>query len=260
MATKIEFLGVATYRITNSQGKVILIDPFLNENPVSPLKTKDLKRVDLILVTHLAFDHMGDAEEIAKKFDCPVCCGGEVRHWLVNKGVNPQQVRGMCWGLQVVEAGIRVRGVVSMHTSARVMDNGQFISGPPMGFIVYTDPGVSIYHSGDSAIFSDLKLIGELYHPTIGLISCSLPPREFLEKHGHIHLRLNEMTAEEAALAALWTRVEYVLPNHYFAAKGNPDVEQFMALVNNLHSDEGPVVRPIVLEPGEAFVYPPKKA
>lgn len=74
MATQIQFLGVASYRITSSEGKVILIDPFLEQNPVSPLKVKDLERVDLILVTHLAFDHMGDAEEIAKKFSCPVCC------------------------------------------------------------------------------------------------------------------------------------------------------------------------------------------
>ena len=259
METHIEFLGVATYRITNREGKVILIDPFLDENPVSPVKVKDLDRVDLILVTHLAMDHMGDAEAIAKKFGCPVCCGGEVRHWLVHRGVPGDNVRGMCWGLQVVEAGIRVRSVVSMHTSARVMDNGQFISGPPMGFIVYADPGVRIYQSGDSAIFGDLKLIGELYRPNIGLIPCTLPSEEFLVAHGHINLHMNEMTAEEAALAALWLRVEYALPCHYFKAAGNPDVERFLALVNNLHSDEGPVAKPIVLEPGDTFVYPSAK-
>lgn len=260
MATHIHFLGAAAYRITNSEGKVILIDPFLEENPVSPTKVKDLERVDLVLVTHLALDHMGDTEEIAKKFGCTVCCGGEVRHWLVHKGLAPEKVRGMCWGLQVVEAGIRVRSVISMHTSARVMDDGQFISGPPMGFIVYPDPGVRIYHSGDTAIFGGLKLIGELYRPNIGLIACTLPPAEFLAAHGYSEIHANEMTADEAALAAQWLGVEYALASHYFRAAGNPDVERFVTILNNLHSDESPLVKPVILEPGDVFVYPPEVA
>ncbi|MFQ5340488.1 MAG: MBL fold metallo-hydrolase [Anaerolineae bacterium] len=260
MATHIQFLGVASYRITNNEGKVILIDPFLEENPVSPLKVKDLERVDLVLVTHLAFDHMGNTEEIAKQFGCPVCCGAEVRYWLAGKGVAPAQLRGMCWGLQIVEAGIRVRAVASMHTSARVTDEGQFISGPPMGFIVYPDPGVRIYHSGDTAIFGDLRLIGELYRPNIGLISCTLPPADYLAAHGYGEIHANEMTADEAARAARWLGVEYALANHYFRAAGNPDVERFVTLLNNLHSDGDPVVKPIILEPGDVFVYPPEAA
>lgn len=50
--------------------------------------------------------------------------------------------------------------------------------------------------------------------------------------------------------------VEYALTNHYSKAKGNPDVEKFVTLVQNLHSDEGPVVKPVVLEPGEVWYYP----
>ena len=259
MATKIEFLGMAAHRIINSEGKVILIDPFLEENPVSPIKVEDLERVDLILVTHLAFDHIGNTEEIAKKFGCPICCGPEVGYWLTHRGVAPEQIRGMCWGLQMKVAGIRVRGVTSMHTSARVTDDGQFISGPPLGFIVYADPGVRIYHSGDTAIFSDLKLIGELYRPNIGLIGCTLPPVEFLAGYGYRDLHANEMSADEAALAAQWLGVEYALANHYFQASGNPDVERFADILNNLHSDDSPGGKPIILEPGEAFVYPPEE-
>jgi L-ascorbate metabolism protein UlaG (beta-lactamase superfamily) len=260
MTTHIEFLGMAAHRIINSEGKVILIDPFLEENPVSPIKVKDLERVDLVLVTHLAFDHIGDAEEIAKKFGCPVCCGAEVVFWLAHRGVPKEQLRGMCWGLQVIAADVRVRGITSMHTSARVTDDGQFISGPPLGFIVYADPGVRVYHSGDTAIYSDLKLVGELYRPNIGLIGVGLPPDEFLEAHGYTGLHGNEMTADEAALAAQWLGVEYALANHYFKAAGNPDVEQFTTILNNLHSDDSPVVKPIILEPGDVFVYPPNEA
>ena len=257
--TNFEFLGCAAYRITNSAGKVILIDPFLNDNDASPVKVKDLNEVDLILVTHAAWDHMGDTVEIAKKFGCAVICGGEVRHHLIKSGVDGSKVRAVCWGLQVVEAGIRVRAVTSMHWSFIEYPDGSFISGPPMGFIFYPDPGVTVYHSGDTAIFSDLKLIGELYHPNIALICVSMPDSGQLQKHGIPEAFCGEMSPHEAALACLWLGVEYAHSNHYSRARGNPDVEKFVTLLTNLHSDEGPVVKPVVLEPGESWDYPPEK-
>jgi L-ascorbate metabolism protein UlaG (beta-lactamase superfamily) len=67
------------------------------------------------------------------------------------------------------------------------------------------------------------------------------------------------MSPHEAALACLWLGVEYALTNHYSRAKGNPDVEKFLTLINNLHSDTGPVVKPVVLEPGEVWYYPPEE-
>lgn len=258
MATHIEYFGMGAYRITSSQGKVILMDPYLNDNPVSPVKVKDLERVDLICVTHLAFDHLGDAVEIAQKFNCPVCCGAEVKYWLVNEGLPSDNALGMCWGLQVMAAGIRVRGVVSMHTSARVTSEGEFISGPPLGFIVYPDPGVRIYHSADTAISSELKVIGEVYRPNIALIGLSMAPQEWMAEHGLGYMIMNEMTANEAALAAQWLGAEYAIASHYLEAAGNPDVEKFVSLLNNMHSDDAPSIKPIVLEAGEVFVYPPK--
>ena len=254
--TKFEFLGCAAYRITNSEGKVILIDPFLNEHDACPVKVKDLERVDLILVTHAAWDHMGDTAEIALKFGCSVICGGEVRHHLLRLGVDGSKVRAVCWGLQVVEAGIRVRAVTSMHWSFIEYPDGTFISGPPMGFIFYPDPGVRVYHSGDTAIFGDLKLMGELYKPNVALICVSMPDSGQLQKHGIPEAFCGEMSPHEAALACLWLGVDYALPNHYSTAKGNPDVAKFLNLLTNLHSDDKPVVTPVVLEPGEVWQFP----
>jgi L-ascorbate metabolism protein UlaG (beta-lactamase superfamily) len=145
-----------------------------------------------------------------------------------------------------------------MHTSARVTDDGQFISGLPIGFIVYADPGVRVYHAGDTAIYSDLNLVVELKRPNIGLIGVGLPPAEFLEAHGYIGLHGNEMTADEAALDARWLGLEYALAIQYFKAAGNPDVERFTTILNNLHSDDSPVVKPIILEAGVVFVEPPE--
>ncbi|UCB44932.1 MAG: MBL fold metallo-hydrolase [Spirochaetota bacterium] len=256
--TKFEYFGNAAYRITNTKGKVILIDPFLNESDVSPVRVKDLDQVDLILVTHAAWDHLGDTVEIALKFKCPICCGGEVRHHLIKHGVDQNTIRGMCWGLQVVEAGIRVRSVTSMHWSFLEYPDGTFISGPPMGFIFYPDPGVRVWHSGDTAIFSDLKMFGELYQPNIALVSCSMPQSGQLQKHGIPEEFCGEMSPHEAALACLWMGVEYALGNHYSYAKDNKDVEKFVTLLNNLHSDEGPVVTPVILEAGDVWYYPPE--
>ena len=89
--TSIRFLGIAAFEITNSQDQVILIDPFLDDNPVSPVKVADLERVDLVLVTHLADDHLGDAAAISKRFDCPVVCGPEVGVFLEQQGADPHR-------------------------------------------------------------------------------------------------------------------------------------------------------------------------
>jgi L-ascorbate metabolism protein UlaG (beta-lactamase superfamily) len=256
--TKFEFFGAAAYRITNRQGKIILIDPFLNDNNASPLKVKDLDRVDLMLITHAAWDHLGDALEIALKFKCPVCCGSEVRHHFIKNGADPSNIRAMCWGLQVVEVGVRVRAVTSMHWSYIEYPDGTMISGTPMGFIVYPDEGVRVYHSGDTAIFSDLKLFGQLYQPNIALMACSMPDSGQLQKHGIPEVFCAEMSPHEAALACLWLGVEYALGSHYTTAEGNPDVEKFVTLLNNLHSDVDPVVKPVILEPGEVWYYPPE--
>ena len=259
MATRIKFLGLAAYEITNSQGKVLLIDPCLEDNPASPVKVSHLKRVDLVLVTHLAFDHLGDTAEIAKKFDCPVVCGGEVKQFLLKQGVDAAQIRTLTWGVQLLVKGIRVRSIMSRHASMRLDPDGYFLCGFPMGFIVYADAGVRIYHSGDTAIYSDLKLVGELYRPNIGLISCSEVEKDYLEKHGILDHYASEMNGDEGALAALWLGVEYALCSHYLYPKGHQDIDKFVSILNNRTSDEGPVVKPVVLEAGDVFVYPPQE-
>ena len=69
MTTRLRFFGLAAFEITNEQGQVILIDPCLSDNPTSPVQVEDLERVDLVCVTHLAIDHLGDAAAISKKFN-----------------------------------------------------------------------------------------------------------------------------------------------------------------------------------------------
>lgn len=255
MSTRIRFLGLAAFEITNSQNQVILIDPCLDENPASPVKVADLERVDLVLVTHLACDHLGDAAAISKRFNCPVVCGPEVGVFLVQQGADPSLMRPVPWGVQVNPRGMRVRAVECHHTSFRQAPDGQYLFGYPLGFILYADPGVRIYHSGDSAIFSDLKLIGELYKPNIGLLCACGLEMEYLESLGLQDHFGNEMNGDEGALAAMWLGLEYAIICHYLNPEDREDVRKFFNILENRHSGTGPLVKPMAMRPGEVFEY-----
>jgi L-ascorbate metabolism protein UlaG (beta-lactamase superfamily) len=252
--TKIKFLGIAAFEITLPDGRIVLIDPYLDENPVSPVKVGDLEQVDLILVTHLAVDHLGETAAIARKFGCPVVCGAEVKYFLTCQDVDPKQIRPVPWHGQVNPLGIRVRSVPSMHHSVRVAPDGQWLCGTPMGFILYASDNCRIYHSGDTAIFSDLKLIGELYHPTVGLMCACELEESYLTSIGLQDHYGNEMSGDEGALASMWLGLEYALCCHYLNPEGRPDIEKFVSILNNT---EGP--KPVILRAGETFVYPPEE-
>ena len=84
------------------------------------------------------------------------------------------------------------------------MPDGSFASGVPMGFVVYVDSGVRFYHYGDTALFSDLRLIGELYHPTIGCLGITNPLEILSRVSGPGQLVSAEMNPYEGALAAQW--------------------------------------------------------
>ena len=252
MSTRIRFFGVAAYELITEAGQHILIDPFLDENPGSPVKSAELPRVDLILVSHAAVDHLGDTESIARRTGAPIICGGEVRAYLVDKGIPGEQIRATTWGIAVEVAGIKVQPLECHHWSQIKMPDGSFASGVPMAFIVYTDPGVRFYHYGDTAIFSDLKLQAELYQPTIGCIGIA-NPQEILHRYPMPGQMLTaEMSPLEGALAAQWLQLKTVLPCHYI----NPDcaeVREFERLLTLAEEAGAKVPRSIVLKPGETI-------
>lgn len=220
MTTQIRFLGVAGYEVVTGDGKHVLIDPFLDGNPGRPFASDQLEQVDLILVSHAAFDHLGDTEKIARRTGAPVVCGGEVKAYLTAKGLPATQIRATVWGIAVEVAGVRVQPVECHHWSQIVMPDGRLASGVPMGFVVYADPGVRFYHYGDTALFSDLKLIGELYEPTVGCVGIANPV-EVVDQSSPGRMLTAEMSPREGALAAQWLGLDTVLPCHYI----DPDCE-----------------------------------
>jgi L-ascorbate metabolism protein UlaG (beta-lactamase superfamily) len=246
--TTLRFFGVAAYELITGDGKHILIDPFLDDNPGSPVKSADLERVDLIVVSHAAPDHLGDTEAIARRTGAPVICGGEVKAYLMARGIPGTQIRATTWGIAVEVAGIQVQPVECHHWSQIRMPDGTFASGVPMAFVVHAGPDVRFYHYGDTAIFSDMKLQAELYRPTIGCVGIA-NPIEILHRFPMPGRMLTaEMSPREGALAAQWLGLKTVLPCHYI----NPDCEEVREFHEHLaaakqrgeHVPESKVLKP----------------
>ena len=120
-----------------------------------------------------------------------------------------------------------------------------------MGFILHASEDCRIYHSGDSALYSDLKLIGMRYRPTVGLLCACELEQEYLVSLGIKDHAGNEMSGEEGALAAMWLGLEYALCCHYLSPKDQPDVDKFVSVLGSMG---GP--KPVVLGPGQVFTYP----
>lgn len=248
--TTLRFLGFSAFYITASDDTRILIDPYLNDNPVTPVKADELERVDLLLLSHAAFDHLGDAAEIAIKHKCPVICGGDSKMLLTERGVDPKQIIETVWGLTVQAAGIRVRPVESRHRSSAVLKDGRVVSAIPLGFVIYLPDGTKIYNASDTALFSDMKLIGELYRPNIGLMNVTIEnPFDFLPEY-----LTGEMTPYEAALASQWLNLDYAIACHY-TKRDCDDVNQFVSLLENMKNEKEPYVKPVAMNPGETFTY-----
>jgi L-ascorbate metabolism protein UlaG (beta-lactamase superfamily) len=153
------------------------------------------------------------------------------------------------WGLLMEVAGVRVRPVPSQHWSFAVSPRGELLSGPAMGFIIDAGPGVRIYHQGDSAITADMKLWGELYRPTVGLMVAALP-EDSLPHFGCY--QSGETTPYEALLASQWLGLDHVVASHY-QYPSHPDVQRFAALAKAAAEAGGPPHRVTVMEPGETI-------
>ena len=219
--TRIRFLGVAGYEIVAADQR-ILIDPFLSGSPLAPCRHEELERPDVILVTHAAYDHLGDAAEIACRTGAPVVCGGDVRHILIERGVPERQIQATIWGILLRVGRVTIRPVECHHWSMGMLD-GRPVTGFPLAFIVEPEPGISLYHYGDTAIF-DMRLFGELYRPTVGIFGCTDPVE--LAEDGPGELLSGEMDADEAAYAAEMLGVEVAIAAHYLSP--TPAVAEFL--------------------------------
>jgi L-ascorbate metabolism protein UlaG (beta-lactamase superfamily) len=199
--TAITWFGHACVEVLTPGGKTIIFDPWFT-NPSSPKAPGEVDRCDLLLVTHGHDDHLGNALQIASRTRPAWPAIHELSLWLGRNYAGKDAVIGMNKGGTVEAAGLTVTMTPADHSAGDWNAGGEttLYLGEPVGFVVTLEDGTRIYDAGDTALFGDMKLIRELWHPDIA----------FLPIGGHF-----TMDPEAAAIAADYLGVGHVLPIHY---------------------------------------------
>jgi L-ascorbate metabolism protein UlaG (beta-lactamase superfamily) len=200
--TTFTWYGHACVEVRTPGDKAIIIDPFF-ANPMSPCTADAIERCDLLLVSHGHSDHMGDAVALASRLRPAWPCMHEMWLWLARRlPGGGDAATGMNIGGSVSSAGITVTMVRADHSAGDWNAGAEttLYLGAPVGFVVELENGFRFYHAGDTAVFGDMRLIGDLYRPDIALLPIG----------GHF-----TMGPREAALAVELLGVQHVMPIHY---------------------------------------------
>ncbi len=198
LGVSITWLGHATVLYRSAKGTTVLADAWVEGNPACPAAAKNLKSVDLLLVTHGHFDHFADCVSIAKKYKPDIACVYEIAQYLESRGV--EKLHGMNKGGSQTLHGVTVRMVHALHSSTIAEGDRLLPAGEACGYVLEFENGTRVYHAGDTAIFGDMKLIGDLYHPTVAVLPIG---------------DLFTMSPFEAAAAARMLGVKSVVPVHH---------------------------------------------
>ena len=248
MTVRLRYIGFSGFEIVSASGYRIVVDPFLEGSaehgiPPSPLALSDLDKTDLVLVSHGAFDHLGQSLEIVQHSGATLACGPDVRLHALSQGIPEERMAYLLSGASVTFAGrVTVKALDVRHIS--LFRSGEhWLSGQPLSFMIRLLDGaapahnLTIYHSGDTSLFSDLKLFGELHRPDVALL-CVGGARS----HG---FEIVPLPPEEAALALEWLGAPLAIPMHYRPDGDAP--QRFTAAV----AARTPHARVHVMTPGE---------
>ena len=227
---KITFLGHSAFKVVSPKGVVIYIDPFLSGNPKTPPELKTVEKADLILVTHGHGDHVGDTLAIAEKTNARIVAVPELGRYLTRKGA--KNVTGMNKGGTFTSHGIAITMVHALHSTSVTEGDQVIYTGEPAGFVIRFENGFTLYHAGDTGVFGDMKIIGEIYKPELSLLPIG----------SHF-----TMDPREAAYAAKLLGSKYVIPMHYGTFPVfTGTTEEFVKLMK-----EAPQTIVLVVKPGE---------
>lgn len=209
---RLTWLGHGTFLLHSPGGRRILFDAWLAHNPACPpdWKARAAQSLDTLLITHGHGDHVHDAVPLAATATQTVAIF-EIAQWLQRKGAPAERVTEMNKGGTVDLGGVAATMVHAEH-SCGISDGEQILyGGEACGYILRLEDGRRIYHAGDTAIFGDMRLIAELWHPEVAVLPIG----------GHY-----TMDPEQAAYACGLLGIRAVVPGHYGTfpvLRGTPD-------------------------------------
>jgi len=229
---KIKWLGHSGFQITSEKGKIIIIDTWLTDNPLAPCKAEDITKADFVLVTHDHFDHIADAARIVNSTGATLIGMPETVGRLKEEaGVPESQIvfgTGMNIGGTVSSDGITITMVQAFHSSQ---------TASPAGYIIQLENGFTLYHAGDTGIFSSMKILGEIFHINLAMLPIG---------------GVFTMDPKQATFAAKLLEVDTVIPMHY---KTFPILEKDTSSYVEIMEKEAPNIKVIVLDPGEEYIF-----
>lgn len=246
--TEVLWLGQAAIRITTPGGKVIVIDPWLINNPKTPAAFKNLDalgKVDLILVTHAHTDHFEDAPALAKKNNAPIISPQGLQSTMISLNLVPAELAfrmGKGGTAMPLGPGIKITMVHAEHDSELTWPNSAtgkretHAGGEPVGYVIELENGFKIWHTGDTGPFSDMRLIADMYHPDLLMLPIG----------GHFVMD----PVDAAMVTREWIRPRYALPIHYGTTpqlRGTP--AEFKAALG------ASPVQMLVVNPGEKVEF-----
>jgi L-ascorbate metabolism protein UlaG (beta-lactamase superfamily) len=196
--TRITWLGHATVLIQTAKGTAVLIDPFIAHNPKYPKSFELPSKIDYVLLTHGHGDHISDAVPVAKKHGAKVVAIYELADYVQGQGV--AEIVGMNVGGTVELDDVAATMVEAKHSSGAQDEKGSHYVGVAAGYVLTIAGSPVLYHAGDTAVFGDMALIRDLYHPEIAMLPIG----------GHF-----TMGPREAAHAARLLGARTILPLHF---------------------------------------------
>jgi len=224
--TTLQLLGHATFKVITPEGRIIIIDPWLINNPYIPSHLADQDHIDLMLITHGHEDHMDIRFKDILEHTRPTIIANNICRWyLIEQGVDQELFEPMNLGGTLPVLDIEVTMVNAFHQS-HVYVTDDTVAAPHManGFIIRMSDGTTIYFAGDTCVFGDMKLLSEIYKPNIVVIPIG---------------NRSMMGPLEASYAVKLLGVKHVIPFHYGTFPGftqTPD--EFISLTKHYINTE----------------------
>jgi len=244
MSITFRYLGWTAFEITLEDGRRVILDPMLAGIPdlgvpPSPCRMEEFDGVNVVIITHVAADHVGQAFDILKRGKAKLVCDYSTRFKALEAGIESDRILFMVSGVRFEIEGLFVKALPAHHLSFSQIGQNSFINSQPLSYLITTPNGVRIFFGGDTSISMDHKLFGELYKPHVGILGV-----------GGVNVlgqSLTELYPDEAALVAKWLGVKVAFPMHYRFDEGPAFAKEL--------KKRAPRAKAVLLKPGEFYRF-----